>query len=166
MRNPKTIAWGLVAALAVAGAVYAQQKGGKAGKLTTADYVEIQQLYSRFSWALSSGFDNGKAYANTFTVDGTFVHSGTVKIVGREALAKLAMSNKSADAAPGLRFVNILIAPSPEGARGGAYLIGANTGGSTHSDILVKTREGWRFKYKEFIAGKLPPPEIQALLLQ
>ena len=73
----------LVIGIGAASLALAQQKV-TGGTLTAADYVEIQQLVSRYGYAVDTHADNGYAYADLFTVDGMF---GKTK--GRDALAEL-----------------------------------------------------------------------------
>ncbi len=167
MRNWKVVA-GLMAGVAASAAVYAQQKGGKT--LTAQDYAEIQQLYVRYAWSIDTMAENGMAYAKTFTEDGEFLRLD-VEVRGRRNLAEYI--RKAPHGKPSHYLSNILIEPAPEGARGGAYLLGparaadANApakGNSTGSyeDILVKTSEGWRFKKRTLRPDAMPPSIIGA----
>ena len=60
----------------------AQSDTADEGALTTADYIEIQQLYARYNHYIDSVKDDGYAYARLFTSDGVFdttilgVHTG------------------------------------------------------------------------------------------
>jgi hypothetical protein len=168
MQNGKLIAT-MVLSFAVFTGVSAQQKRGMS--LTAQDYVDIQQLYTRYHWIADAR--DGEAWANLFTVDGVFESGGT-KTTGREKLAALpAQGLGEATAASPLRFVtNVRIEPSPEGARGGAYLLHVAPGGGpskpatitnvvVYEDILVKTSEGWRLKYRKVYANTgLAPSKI------
>ena len=161
MWKSRAILAGFVVAASVCAVVYAQQKATPS--LTAQDYVEIQRLYARFYWALDSHADNGMAYAKTFTPDGEFVYDDN-RIVGHEKLAQLAVQSAQGDDAPRHFATNIIAVPSPEGARGSAYVRGTSGGpGSTYDDVLVKTADGWRFKRRELFSGKLTP--TAALLL-
>jgi len=93
VKNPKTnVSKAVVATLLIgigaAPLVRAQQKV-TGGSLSAADYIEIQQLVARYSYAVDTHADNGYAYADLFTTDGTF---GNTK--GREALAQLARTTQ------------------------------------------------------------------------
>jgi len=69
-------------------APHAQQRA-----LTPSDYIEIQQLVSRYGYALDSGAPEGTGneYAGLFTADGTFVGPGIPdNTVGRDKLGALA----------------------------------------------------------------------------
>lgn len=148
---------GLVVAMAMGAALQAQ--GGKA--LTAQDYAEIQQLYARYAWSIDTHAETGMVYAKTFTPDGEF-HVGETKVVGREALAAYNLKMGVANRAPTHFNMNLLIEPSPEGARGSVYLL--ITGGEkpavstigTYSDIVVKTSEGWRFKQRRLFLNSMP----------
>ena len=160
MWTRKAIA-GLVAALAMCAALAAQEKGGKT--LTPQDYAEIQQLYSRYAWSIDTRAENGMVYANTFTPAGEFVNvNANSKTVGREKLAEMIRGDGTPSPIPTHNMSNIVIEPSQEGARGGAYLtiIGgekpAVTAIGTYQDILVKTSEGWRFKQRMLYLNAMP----------
>jgi len=76
VKNPKTnVSKAVVATLLIgigaAPLVRAQQKV-TGGSLSAADYIEIQQLVARYSYAVDTHADNGYAYADLFTTDGTF----------------------------------------------------------------------------------------------
>ena len=155
MRKLTAMMAGLVVAISVSDASHAQQEGSKS--LTGQDYLEIQQLYAQYNWALDSHADNGMAYAKMYTPDGEFVYDDDIKIVGHEEFAKFAVQSTQGDA-PRHYATNVIAVPSPEGARGGAYLFSVSGGlGGTYDDILVKTTEGWRFKRRELHRGKLTP---------
>lgn len=172
MRNWKLITAGLVAGVAIAGAVFAQQKGG-VKPLTAQDYAEINQLYIHYNWGIDTHAENGMAWAKTFTPDGEFI-IGNNKTVGREKLAEFAKLKPGAPPAnaPHHYATNIKIDPSPEGARGGAYFFNVTTPEGkqpasitttgTYEDIIVKTSDGWRFKQRKFYSNALPPSMIQS----
>jgi hypothetical protein len=137
----------------------------KAPGLTVADYLEIQQLVSRYPYALDGDPDNGVSYAKLFTADAVFRQPRTE---GREALAKLAAS-----APHGPRFVrhfitNHVIDPTPDGAVGKEYLVVIDIGeggkpssvflGGHYDDVYARTAEGWRFKTRTFVASAAASP--------
>ena len=167
MRNWKSIVVGIAVGFAVSAGVYAQQKGGGRA-LTQEDYAEIQRLYARYNWALDSHAEGGMALAKLFTPDAEWIN-GTTKYVGHERLAKFgAGSNPQLAGPPRHIATNIIITPTPEGARGSAYLLYiAPSDGSkpsmvvtgTYDDTFVKTAQGWRFKRREFGSDKLMLPE-------
>jgi hypothetical protein len=60
---------------------------------------------------------------------------------------------------------NVLIEPASEGAKGSSYVTlidlqktPAVTGGGTYEDVIVKTKEGWRFKKRSYFAEQVPAP--------
>jgi len=157
----------LVIGVAGSSLARAQQKV-TGGSLTAADYVEIQQLVARYSYAVDTHADNGYAYADLFTPDGMF---GKTK--GREALAELARMTQKDRGGPSYTrhfLTNVIIYPTPEGARGSQYLsaIDVSEGGKPSSvvhggryeDVYVKTPAGWRFKSRQLHPAKIgvPPP--------
>jgi hypothetical protein len=142
----------LLLAVAVAAPVGAAERRKK--PLTAQDYAEIQQLYARYHWIADAG--DGKAWATLFTSDGEYSQEGgSNKAKGREQLTELGIK-AFGSVKSGLRFTtNIRLEPSPEGARGGAYLLSVTPGEAgkpasvtvmVYEDVLAKTSEGWRFK--------------------
>jgi SnoaL-like domain len=138
-----------------------------APRLTVEDYIGIQQLVSRYPYALDVDPDEGASYASLFTADAVFRQPRTE---GREALAKLAAS-----APHGPQFVrhfitNHVIDPTPEGATGKEYLVVIDIGengmpssiflGGHYDDVYARTAEGWRFKTRTFVssASAVPAP--------
>jgi hypothetical protein len=133
--------------------------------LTVQDYIDIQQLVSRYPYALDVDPDEGASYANLFTPDAVFRQPRTE---GREALAKLAAS-----APHGPQFVrhfitNHVIDPTPDGATGKEYLVVIDIGengmpssiflGGHYDDVYARTPEGWRFKTRTFVASASATP--------
>ena len=162
-----TMVTAVVIGIGAASLARAQQKV-TGGTLTAGDYVEIQQLVARYSYAVDTHADNGYAYADLFTLDGVF---GSTK--GREALAELARTTQKDRGGPSFTrhyLTNVIIYPTPRGARGGQYLsaIDVSEGGKPSSvvhggrydDEYVKTPAGWRFKSRQFHPAKIgvPPP--------
>ena len=145
-----------------------QPKNSKAPALTALDYIEIQQLVSKYSYAIDGCTNNGYDYADLFTADGIFYWSvGGRKSVGREELAEAAGGGKNGCKKMTLATrekplqthvaQNLVIEPSPEGAIGKSYLVYPGVEGThgdpTHTghvggyqDVYVKTAQGWRFK--------------------
>jgi len=133
--------------------------------LTPLDYIEIQQLVAKYPYALDTHADNGYAYADLFTPDGTF---GKTK--GREALAAVARNNqpeKSGPVATRHFLTNVIITPTPEGAVGRQYMVLIEVGnankaseiahGRYYEDVYVKTPAGWRFRSRNYTRSKLGP---------
>ena len=135
------------------------------GRLSSRDYIEIEQLYIRNNLAYDSAANEGRAFAETFSPDGELVLPDRT-ITGRSQLAAFAGANR-----PGLRtsMSNLLIEPSSAGATGSAYILNADietaqprpgsqsriTGAGFYQDLLVKD-PGWRFRQRTLTRG-LPP---------
>jgi hypothetical protein len=137
-------------------------------RLTAEDYIDIQQLVSRYPYALDQNPDNGASYADLFTPDAVFRQPRTE---GRGNLAKLATS-----APHGPRYVrhfitNHVIEPTADGAIGKQYLVVVDIGesgqpssiflGGHYEDVYARTPQGWRFRTRTFIAsrtGDAAPP--------
>ena len=158
----------LVVAILAVSVVRAQQKI-TGGTLTAADYVESQQLVARYAYAVDTHADNGYAYADLFAPGGVF--GG--KTTGREALAELARTTQKDRGGPSYTrhyLTNVIIYPTPEGARGSQYLVANDVSeggkpssvvhGGRYDDVYVKTAEGWRFKSRQYLPSKIgvPPP--------
>ena len=118
-----------------------------AGKLTTQDYIDIEQNYAKYYHSIDAGDPEG--WADTFTDDGNF--NGTI---GRAALME---SRRRAGPAKTRHVVsNLVITPTAEGANGSIYVFIVDpqevpvkiNSYSRYDDTLVKTSKGWRFKTK------------------
>lgn len=157
----------LVVGVAGSPSARAQQKVS-GGTLTAADYMEIQQLVARYAYAVDTHADNGYAYADLFTADGVFG-----KTRGREALAELARTTQKERGGPAFTrhfLTNVIIYPTPEGARGNQYLMALDVSeggkpssvvhGGRYDDEYVKTPAGWRFKSRQLYPSRIgvPPP--------
>ena len=157
-----------VVAAGTLGVVWAQQRVA-GGTLTAADYVEIQQLVARYAYAVDTHADNGYGYADLFAPDGVF--GGTTK--GRDALANLARTTQKDRGGPSYTrhyLTNVIIFPTPEGARGNQYLVALDVSeggkassvvhGGRYDDLYVKTPQGWRFKSRQYHPSQIgvPPP--------
>jgi hypothetical protein len=133
---------------------------GSGSKLTAEDYIEIQQLVSRYPYALDQNPDDGRSYANLFTPDGVFRQPRTE---GRQNLATMASRAPHGDKYTRHFLANHVIEATPEGATGRQYLVAVDIGGTGqpssiflgghYEDVYVKTSEGWRFKTRTFIAS-------------
>jgi hypothetical protein len=146
--------------------VQAQQR---TATLTALDYAEIQQLVSRYSFAIDTGADNGYAYADLFAPDGSFG-----KTTGRDQLAATARPG-GGHYPRGPEFVfhytsNHVIEATPEGAKGKVYVVEVDAqergkalieDGGHYEDTYVKTPQGWRFKTRSFIKTKPGTPPVQ-----
>jgi hypothetical protein len=147
--------------------------------LSARDYLEIDQLVYKYGWALDSGDDNGFAYADLYTSDGTF--TGTNQgpsgrsYQGRDNLAALARGPELGPLHISHFATNVVVTPTADGAVGRVYVgifdagePGAAPGaghGGFYDDVYAKTPDGWRFKKRTFYEGKwgepnvpLPPP--------
>jgi SnoaL-like domain len=135
--------------------------------LTAADYIEIRHLVSRYAFAVDSGADNGLVYASLFSPDGAFADRAGRETTGREALAALARGNTRGPQSAFHFIVNHVIEPSPGGATGKEFLLQLRIGdgdrpngvfgGGYYDDVYVKTRDGWRFKRRQFIPSEGAP---------
>jgi hypothetical protein len=122
-------------------------------QLTTDDYVAIQQLYSRFAFAIDmKDFDQ---WLSTWTDDGTYVSYSSTVIEGQDALRKFAEESM---AKPQLRRYhwtgNALLEATEYGAHGRAYLLHIPAPVTTgevgvalyYDDELVKQDGEWLFR--------------------
>ena len=177
MLKGKALVATLVVAVALGVVVVRQvvQAGAEVGgKLTAQDYVDIQQLYARYTHALDGG--DGKAWADTFTVDGQ-IWSDTAlakypnyTLNGRNEIAAYVKGPARQRPRVGHGNSNLVITPTASGATGRVYLILYNlesnpprvTGGGVYDDILVKTAEGWRFKKRSHYGAVQQPAAAPA----
>ena len=127
--------------------------------LTPQDYMEIQQLYSRYVRAADmGGAGDGSDWADCFTPDGEF---GNAK--GFDALKKIIKNfhvNTLQKNGWSSRhtYSGLLISPTPEGAKGSVYALVFNVTAKppfvdhsgVYEDWLVKTAAGWKFKKRLF----------------
>ena len=138
----------------------------KPATLTAADYLELQQLVARYSYAVDMHGGDGSAYAALFTPDGTF---GT-QAKGTAQLAELAAKTNKERSGPAFarHFVtNVMIKPSPEGATGRSYLVALDISevrkpttilhGGHYDDVYVKTSQGWRIKSRTYVRSEIGP---------
>jgi len=140
----------------------AQQKSAasKATALTALDYIQIQQLAQRHSFALDSAADNGRVFASLFAQDGVFVPGNGTPVSGRDALEALARRTSQGPLSLMHFVMNHAIEPTPEGAVGIEYVAEftfgekgerhAVSGGGHYHSTYVKTPDGWRFKRRQF----------------
>jgi SnoaL-like domain len=144
-------------------------------KLTTQDYVEIEQLIARYSFGIDACSNAGYDYADLYTADGEFAVSNqwggggtrTFVTTGREALARVAggRDGKCVDpkTSPGYGIshltVNNVITPTATGAVGKSYLLAIGIGKDPtqierqggYEDVYVKTPAGWKFKTRTHV---------------
>ena len=129
----------------------------------TQDYIDVQQLISRYAVAIDECTNNGFDYAALYTEDGWFSASRDgkpgAKWQGKERLAAAARGNmKSCDEVPwkGIRhmYVNHIITPAADGATGRVDLIAIGLDGDKnkvehqghYEDVYAKTAKGWLLK--------------------
>jgi SnoaL-like domain len=140
---------------------WSQQK--KSG-MTADDYMEIQQLYSRYNMAIDSG--DAEGWAATFTPDGVFQTFN-----GHDALVGFINTWKERMKGGNMRHwnSNLAITPTADGASGAVYLLlvdisakpPAITSASMYKDQIVKTPNGWRFKNRQ-VKGDVPSSQPTA----
>ena len=151
----KTYALTIVLTSLLLGGALSHAQDGKKGSLTAQDYVEIQQLYARYNHIIDSGDIEG--YVALYTPDGSFNNNS-----GQEGLRTF-MKNRNG----GTRRhwnTNLVITPTPEGAKGAVYLMfvdvgmkpPAITGAGRYEDSLIKTAQGWRFKQRRTFPDPAP----------
>jgi hypothetical protein len=138
----------------------------KGSALTASDYIEIQQLISRYPYGLDTGAGEGGLYASLFTIDGVFI-GGPSRAEGREKLAAFANGHRAGQGPLFTRnfSTNVMIRPTPEGAAGKIYAVVLDIGegngkpssvlnGGHYEDAYVRTGEGWRIKSRQFIPSR------------
>ena len=131
--------------------------------LTPQDYIAIQQLVSKYAYAIDECTNRGYDYADLYVLDGTFSTSRNGKVLntfaGRDRLAEAARGGMpDCKDVPWAGIVHMLvnhvIEPAPGGATGKVYLIAIGLDGEPgkveaqgrYEDVYVKTPQGWRFK--------------------
>jgi hypothetical protein len=138
-------------------------------RLTAIDYIEIQQLVNKLSFALDYCTNGGQDFADLFVKGGQFIideGNGKPRVFGsREQLIAVAGGpDCKANQVPPRSYVlhlseGLVIEASPEGARGKSYAIyPANKGKYLKEDVAgqmgiyhdeyVKTPDGWRFRLR------------------
>jgi len=164
-----TLASFVAVGLSVVAAAQTPSSSGRPMTLTPMDYVDIQQLSSRYTFAIDTCTKGGEDFADLFTEDGEFSVSqqwgvaGNRKTKGRLALAKAAGGDGQGGCVDpktqmgyGIShiIVNLVISPTPTGAIGKSYLLAIGVGGDPtkierqggYDDVYVKTPTGWRIK--------------------
>ena len=134
-------------------------------ELTALDYFQIQQLVAKYAQYIDTCSNNGYDYAGLFAEDGFFApfQNGKLgpKAQGREALARVSGGGPDGCTGAGwIRqgvhhiYVNHIIEPTPEGAKGQVNMLMIGLGGDKnkiehdgyYEDTYVKTPAGWKFK--------------------
>ena len=171
-----TAAAGWILAAFLAGRTQIPVAEAASGKLSAADYVEIQQLLYKYAHGIDTCGNNGYDYADVFTTDGVFIDNnsdagfaagGRVLARGRDALAELVGGG-----AKGCKtrlpwwgwshlMLNPVITPTPDGAVGHTYLVQLEMRGpgtvdrhGGYEDVFVRTPEGWRIKSRTHVRNK------------
>lgn len=131
----------------------------QADGLTPADYMEIEQLYAKYNWAIDTG--DAEGYASTFTADGVFNN-----FTGHDALVGFINTWKENMNGLNRRHwnTNLKIEGDGKTATGAVYLMLMDVGTkpaslvtmATYSDSLVKTADGWRFTKRATQADPAP----------
>ena len=147
-------------------------------KLTADDYMEIINLYGRYSFALDTG--DGELRGSTFTTDGTFATylsghkpehvSGLIERTnqignrGHRHLTSNIIVEASASGATGQCHVLVLGRRSPyeissydDPSNGYTFKTGF------YRDTLEKTDEGWRFKTRHLYLDHEPDSLFRAI---
>jgi ketosteroid isomerase-like protein len=143
-----------------------------AKELTTADIIEIEQLYAKYNHALDSG--DADAWAGCYVADGVFTTNVQGSFAGAEKLKGFAKSWTASDGGARRHLVsNLIITGSGAGADGKVYLELLNlrakptavAATGIYTDTLVKTKDGWRFKTRTLqvdTPATLPPAPAPA----
>ncbi len=145
-------------------------------ELTALDYIQIQQLVAKYAQYIDTCSNNGYDYADLFAEDGFFApfQNGQLgrKSQGREALARVSGGGPDGCTGAGwIRqgvhhlYVNHIIEPTPEGAKGQVNMLMIGLGGDKnkiehdgyYEDTYVKTPNGWKFKSRIHHATYTPP---------
>jgi len=131
-----------------------------AGKLTTQDYIDIQQLYARYNVAIDTG--DAEGWASTFVPDGVFNNTSR----GHDALVQFIHDWRDKRNGANRRHwnSNLVINGTADGAAASVYLILLDVGvrptamalTGSYEDALVKTPKGWRFKTRLVHADPAP----------
>jgi hypothetical protein len=133
-------------------------------KLSAQDYIEIQELNSKYARGFDLGERDGAVWAETFTSDGVFV-SGGKEIAGHAALAAYADNFfKTRGKGTTRHWIgNLLLTPTPEGVQAQEYVLFVSTTSPAtilstvqYNDTFVKTSEGWRIKRRTLTSDPKP----------
>ena len=157
------IAMGACAALLALRTMQAEQNTAKTRALTAMDYIQIQQLVSRYPYAVDTGAGNGGMYADLFAPDGVFAQRNG-DVTGREALSATARRFQRGPQSTFHFLMDHVIEPTSDGAVGKEYLAqfvfgddgmpSRIFGGGHYDDVYERTADGWRFKRRQFIPSQ------------
>ncbi len=122
--------------------------------LSTADLIEIQQLYARYNTAIDTG--DGESFAGCFIPEGVF-NPGHALLEGHESIAAFAVDTHKNLPLMRHNATNIVIDGDGDAAEGSAFLIGYVAGPEykvivtgRYRDQLTRTGGGWRFTDRQF----------------
>ena len=130
--------------------------------LTAMDYIEIAKVVAGYGYGLDTGADDGYAYADLFTTNGSLFGRPRTRDERR------ALTVREPHGPEFIRhfLTNVLIEPTPEGARGNQYLAVIDVGegggpsslflGGRYEDMYVKTPQGWRFASRNLTRANAP----------
>ena len=153
----------MVAMLAAVAALGAQEGITNQKQVSPMDYVQILQLYARYSHAVDLVIDDGSAYSANFAEDGVLKFANN-EIKGRKAIKAWARKDDKPRPVRGkgwraghtmTNFEAIELAPGT--ARVIAYF---HEGERVADDIVVKTPEGWLFKRRSPACGNAQEREL------
>ncbi len=125
--------------------------------LSTQDYIDIEQVYAKYCQAVDAG--NWDLLRSVFTPTGG-LNKGTVDGLIESVKAQIASTNGG-----GRHWnTNLIITPTPEGAKGRVYMMVLETASNPpnirptgiYEDTLVKTAGGWRFDRRTLISDARP----------
>ncbi len=154
-------------ALALLATMY-PARAQQAPALAPQDYIAIQQLVSKYAYAIDECTNKGYDYAALYTADGIFATARGGKVLntfaGRERLAAAARGGMpDCKDVPWAGIVHMLvnhvIEPAPGGATGKVYLVAIGLDGQPgkveaqgrYEDVYVRTPQGWRFKSRTHV---------------
>ena len=139
---------------------WSRAQQGKSRELTAQDYIEIQQLYARYNFAID--VNDAENMTAAFTDDAGFYNGSRVNGIGHDGILAFMHNRKLIG---GRHWnSNLVVTPTPEGAKGAVYLLTVNvavqppvlTAAAKYDDTLVRTPKGWRFK-KRVVNNEIPP---------
>ncbi len=142
------ISGALVAILLAGGFVAAEDKG----TLSKEDRAAIQKLTEDYAKAL--GTCAGEDWAKLFEPDGVFASGPRGAIQGHDRLVAMVESEPQCNTTgprPTRPTPMAEISPAPGGAVGRIPL--PPDGSTYYDDTYVKTKAGWRFKYRQVVTG-------------
>src|SRR5262245_12934381 len=158
-RLGRLIVFGLLGFLAVAAGFAQQTSSRRTTSLTAQDYVDIQELYSRYSQG--TDYQDAALFASIFTPDGVFKPGPSPEIVGVKAITEWRQQSfvKGGQRRQRLYNSSLILRPTADGATGRGYYalyvvsskpaILTTTG--HYDDEFVKTSEGWRIKKRTVV---------------